>query len=340
MLRDRESWDTYSALGQLFQSDPGAFGAVSLVTGRITGRALEISGGVGGDFARYYSRPLSGNFTEGYHGFSYRLNSAGGIGATRVFAMSGPSGSAQMGLRVNADRSISICRDTTALATTPSPVLVPLAWHRIELFVVQDDAAGQYALRVDGSTVIPLVTGADTRNGADTTFTRVTWGNLQGVNTTVDDYTFNDSTGSVNNSWLGDLCIETLRPNADVSINWTRNVGTSNWDAVDEQQLSTGEFLSTASLVKDRLGLTNLTGTPATIFGISSIYHADKNGAGPSSMRANLNSGGSIANGTTRNMNTSAFTYMEPITELDPQGSVAWSAARVNALDVEIERVT
>lgn len=335
MLRAREGWDTYSSLGQLFQSTNNIS---QLGAGRISGQSLYMQTG-GGDFSRHYIRPLGGSYSEGYHGVSFRIvNATGIVGNQRQFAVRGASVQ-HLGWRTNSDRSISVVRDATVLATSAPNVLVVGAWHRVELFGVHHDTTGQYALRVDGNTVIPLTTNVDTRNAGDPTYNEVIFGCLQGPEVQFDDYTFNDSTGSINNSWLGDLCIETIRPDSDVSINWTRNTGSSNWSAVDDATVNTGDFLTAASLVKDTLGLVNLTGNPASILGLGAIYHADKTGAGASDMRVNLNSGGSVANGTTRGMNTTAFTYQEPIVELDPQGSVAWSVSRVNALNIELDRV-
>jgi hypothetical protein len=209
-------------------------------------------------------------------------------------------------------------------------------WHRVELGFTIHDTTGSYELRVDETTVLSG-TNVDTRNGTPTTVNAVGLG-ISLNELIVDDLTFNDNAGSApNNTFLGDLSVEQLVATSDVTVAMTRSTGATNFSCVDEGALSTTDYVTAASAMSDKYGLADLAATPATIFAVATRYHANKDNTGTCDMRARLHSGASIGDGATVGMNTSGRFYTD-IFETDPQGGGAWTGARVNALNVEIER--
>jgi hypothetical protein len=308
-----------------------------LTAGRINGSAHTIGGTSGGDLNGNWSFSLPSTYSEGFFGDSIIIS--GTPVSSRRFMLVRNGSTTHLSVYLNTDRSLSVARDTTILATSAPGVIVPTAWHRVELGFVISDTVGSYELRVDGATVLSA-TGVDTQNGVTTGVNVLIVANQQNVTITHDDITFNDTTGPApNNTFLGDLHIEQLVPTSDSSIAWTRSTGASNFSCVDEARISTTDYITIAAPGTDRYGLKDVTNTPAQIFGVNVSFHGNKDNTGACDIRANLVSGGTVGTGTTRSMNTAAMLYTE-LFETDPDTGSAWTGAAVNNLMTEVERVT
>jgi hypothetical protein len=113
-----------------------------------------------------------------------------------------------------------------------SSTFIPLnTWHYLEFSVhVGTGTSGAYIVRINNQIVLQN-TGCDTQDTADTTVSAVKIGGNNNV--TYDDLYITNSSGSINNGFMGDMRIETLYPSADVSVDLTpiNAMGNSNLNA-------------------------------------------------------------------------------------------------------------
>jgi hypothetical protein len=311
---------------------PGYTGSANWQPGRINGRAFYVQGG--GEFQYTCGCVFPAAYSQGCFALSFRVT-VQGTGSNR-FVLLRNSLTTHLAIYLNnATMSLSVARDGTVLGTTASNVIFPSAWHRIELGFVIHDTTGSVELRVDGAVVLTL-TNVDTRNGATTDVNTFILGNAGTSNDTyIDDVTLCDSP----TQFLGDLHIEQLVPTSNAAVTWTPSTG-ANYATVDEARVSTTDYVTapTAGLI-DRYGMADMAASPTTVFAVQTLHHANKDDTGTCTMRANVISGASTGNGATRGMNSTPFIYADIFTT-DPQGGAAWTGARVNAMQLEIERVS
>lgn len=111
------------------------------------------------------------------------------------------------------------------LAQTQGPVIVSGNWHFLEMDF--DQAGGKFTLRIDdptaGNTPAIAATGLTFANPV-AQMTVLGCSGTSGSSTWMDDFFIRDTSGSVNNSWLGDRRVATLLADADTpTAGWTAN---------------------------------------------------------------------------------------------------------------------
>lgn len=136
-------------------------------------------------------------------------------------------------------------------------------WTRIEM-----------KLDIDGDSAIVHVDGVEVLNSATDLATlssginQVAFGNQY---TRVDDtLIWNSDAGDGFTTWMGDLIIECLLPNAVGNYSqFSRSTGTINYTLVDEQGLTTTDYVyATAPDTKDSYGYSDLSVTPTTVHAV------------------------------------------------------------------------
>lgn len=144
-------------------------------------------------------------------------------------------------IRVNADRSLTVYRETTSLASSAAGVIPLDDWCYFEMKVVCDNTTGSYEVRIDGADVLSN-TGVDTQSDTDNFYNVVRFnGWLASVSPSlgmrIDDFWVCDSTGSSSlNSFLGPgIKVTTLSPDSDGDLtDWTPSTGNTHYNLVDE----------------------------------------------------------------------------------------------------------
>jgi len=241
-------------------------------------------------------------------------------------------------LGVNRTSTASV---TTSLFTSPTPVARPGIWCYVELKAVAHASAGTIEVRVNGATVCAL-TGQNTASSGAARFGQLYLGSgANSVTSFFDDLYICDNSGARLNDFLGECRIDPQMPSSDVSISgWTRSAGTSDFSAVNKAVLATTPNLTAAAAgALDAFGLAALTGTPSTIHAVQATYAHLKSDAGAATMRANVKSGATTQNGATISPGTTSA-YQTDIVALDPATGAAWTAAGLNAANLQLERVT
>ncbi len=214
-------------------------------------------------------------------------------------------------------------------------------WHRIEVQLTVNNTTGVLTINLDGTQVF-TVSGIDTQQGSNA------WTDVFSMQSNVptsaptvlfDDLTLNDDQGGINDGFLGDVRIQTLRPtSAGFVTNFTPSAG-ANWENVDE---TTGPdddttFNETSIATdQDLYNISNLTGTVASIKAVVIRATARKDDAGSRTIELLSRTGGSTDVGATQTLLTT-YSNFEEIHEVDPDTAVAWTPAGVDASQIGLE---
>jgi hypothetical protein len=155
-----------------------------------------------------------------------------------------------------------------------------------------------------------------------------------------DDFYVCDNSGSApNNTFLGDVRVQTLLPTgAGASTQWTPSVG-NNWDNVNDAPYSAATYNSAnAAGLRDTYAMSDVNSATDTIFGVQANLLALKTDSGSANVKHVVRSGGTDYSGADRVLSTSLASYVA-VREVDPATSVAWDNAGINAVEFGMEVV-
>lgn len=304
----------------------------SLVTGRDTGRALEI----GALRSIYFS--VTGNPSTLIVGKASKFD-----GTVTVFPFAFREGTTKhVVVAVNlALGKVLVYRDSTLLAETAEGLITTGSWVYLEAKVVIHDSAGSVSIRKDGVEILS-VSSVDTMNGGTGVITNFGVYNQEfSGSELIDDLYIADTTGAVNNDFLGDVRVVTLRPDgAGDSTQFTPSAG-ANYECVDDDQVDSDTTYVESSTVgqKDLYALGALGLTPSSIFAVQVSAYARKDDSGVRTARVITKSGTTTENGDETTLGTT-YTGVMDLMELNPDDSAAWELADINALQAGIEVVS
>jgi len=230
----------------------------------------------------------------------------------------------------------------TQVGSTASAALSDASWHWIEVKVVlgTNDSTGSITVKVNDVTKI-TATSIDTYSSGTLAF--IQWLG-SGGGWRMDDVIIMDGTGSYMNDFLGETKIETLIPNADGSNTaWTASAG-SDYQCVDDglgvANDDTDYIESSTASQKSDFQFSNLNNNPTAIHAVQVRARAKKTDAGARSLRSFITSSASSENGTTMGLTTNYAWRRNGVHYRDPNGTIAWTGAAVDALKAGVELTT
>jgi hypothetical protein len=225
MLIFCDSFDTYNSIPQKYDSNggPPTIGTAYARTGR---NGMLCSTGGGAVFAG--------------KNFSSRSSFVIGFAINcQVINVCAPfliydSGSVQITLTIDLSGTVKVYRGYPSafggagtVLGTGSSIISPLnAWHYLETKVVISTTVGTVDVHLDGVSILSL-TGQNTQATSNATWNQVSIGlpAPAGSNTVyVDDFYLCDTTGSFNNTFLGDVSILARLPSGNGTLNNFTNV--------------------------------------------------------------------------------------------------------------------
>ncbi len=236
----------------------------------------------------------------------------------------------------------SLSPSGTLLGTSANGV-VSTDWHYMELGAVISDTVGAAVVKVDNSTVITF--SGDTRNGGTSTDldTLVHFAGKTDTSTVMpsailDDLYICNALGGVNDTFLGDMRIQTCSPSgAGSSTALTPTGSGTNYLNVNEVPDDTATYNGSATPGdRDTYALANLASGTGTIYAVQQVMTAFKTGAGSASLKAAQKSGATVSYGATQSLGTSPAVYLD-VFETNPATSAAYTATEVNALEAGAE---
>lgn len=234
--------------------------------------------------------------------------------------------------------------DETNLVT--SAAAIPAGgWHYVEVKATIADAGGIAQVWVDGTQYVDFT--GDTQRSTETTKDHIRFGHPNANSGTAyrfhyDDFYYLDTTGSTNNDRLGDVRVETIRPNGNGnSSQWVGSDAdsTDNYALIDEATLDTADYVGTSTPTnKDTYAYESISLTAGTVHGARIVSHAQKTDSGAASINHVTRSSASETDSSSMALSgVSAWAYYQSFQETDPNGGGAWSVSAINAAEFGVK---
>jgi hypothetical protein len=249
------------------------------------------------------------------------------------------------GLQVHVDWSVADnllrvyrAAGATNLLGTSSLTLPLTSWHLVELrWQASSATSGIVQLWLDGTLTINL-SGVDNTATANVNVQRfdLNTSGSAGTGFGFDDLAINDTAGTLNNGQIGEGSIVLLKPNgAGTNTAQTRG-GTdsgANWSQVDELPVSLTDYVFSATAgTRDTYALEDIPAGSWSVNCAEVVAYAQNSDIGAGSLGPTVKSGATTNEGTAQALGTTA-TFVRQLYETDPNTSVAWTNAAVNALE-------
>ncbi|MCK5432472.1 MAG: hypothetical protein KAJ03_06990, partial [Gammaproteobacteria bacterium] len=247
-------------------------------------------------------------------------------------------------MRVNASGKLELWRGAAVtLLETSVQTLFQDTYNYIEVRVKISNTVGEWEVRVNGEVYLKDVVGdKDTQSGGTSVVDSIQLGNTRQAITLIDDVYICDTAGAQNNTFLGDIQVKTVVPDADGGhVAWTRSTGANDWEVVDELPTNETDYLSTSVLNdKTTQDFAALPGDNGTILAVCHVIHAAKFDGGIRSLKSLARPVAADTLGSNEMFQSSDFTMQSEIWELNPDTSSAWTEAEVNAGEFGIQVVS
>lgn len=267
----------------------------------------------------------------------------------------GPGGQAQLVLSFNVDGSLTLTRaygygqntatsplslsSGTVLASSASGVVAAGAWAFVEIKATIHGSAGSAEVRVNGAAVIS-VSGANTQGSGSAQITSVVLGmNAWNADPSFDDFYACDTSGSVNDDFLGDVRVDAHYPTgAGATAGWSASAG-SNYACVDENPANDDtDYVSTSTLnAIDTYAFEDLKNAGGTIRAVQVVASCRKSDAGACSVAPVVRRGGTDYIGTAGNPDQ-GYAYIRRPYDVDPSTSAAWTETDFNGAEFGVKK--
>jgi len=268
-------------------------------------------------------------------GFAVRFAAIG----TRLFFALYDGATLGVNLTLTPAGEIVIKCGSTTLATSSNAAIAINTWYYVELKVKCHSTTGTFELRV-GGIAVSSGSGVDTQAGANSYHDGFRFlGQVTSSSMYLDDFYFLDSSGSVNNDFLGNRRIVTLYPDAaGDSTDFTPDSG-SNYARVNEAVSGDdADYVedSTAGH-KDLYGYAALSGVESDIAGVQVTTDCRETDATNFTLITVCKSATTESDDAGQAIGTTSYTSKRRIIETDPDTAAAWTTAGVDAAQFGIK---
>jgi hypothetical protein len=229
----------------------------------------------------------------------------------------------------------------TLIATSVAGVLDG-NWHYVEVFASINATTGQVTVKVDGNAVITFT--GNTKNGGTSTnidavrFRTGKYFASSNCIISIDDLYVCDATGGVNNTFLGDVRVQSMAPSgAGSSTQLTPTGAANNYANVNENPYNSATYNASSTVgQRDTYTLSDLAANTTSVFGVQSVAHMQKSDAGTANAKIALKSGAGVYYDATQSLGSSTAAYTQ-VRETDPATATAWTVGNANALEAGME---
>lgn len=316
-LEKYDGFDHYNTAAQLARKwDTGSAGS-TFPAGRFGGNCLRTNG------TNVATATLTAQQTR-VIGWAWQTDALG-AGTVLTFL---DAGSAQLEVRITAGGLFTVTKNGSVLGTSSATYVIN-TWYYMEFKCKIDPSTGTYELRQNGVSIISG-SGANTRNTANSTVNQVKL--IAGVaNQEYDDVYILNTSGSVNNDFLGECRILMNLPTGDGnSSQWTPSTGVNHWANVDEATPNDDTDYNSDATVGhiDLFTFASISPT-GTIAAVQTTLTARKDDAGARQIAEQCRSSSTNYTGATQTMN-STYGMTSEIRETDPATGIAWTTTGVN----------
>lgn len=289
----------------------------------------------GNDDGHYIQKDLGASYTTIIIGFAVKVSNQ--TAAYMVVTLLDSAGGAQGGLVFNTNGTVDYRRgswtsSTTLVTSTSAPIST--AWTYVEAKVTISDTAGSVNLRLNGAAD-GSVSSVDTQSTTNANVRYVRFG-TQGAHTGTsqfyyDDWYACDTSGAVNNDFLGPVRVDPLFVSADGANDaFVASSGSSSAAMVNELVETTDSYMQSgtvdAKTTFEMQAIPPIQGA-GTIFGVMTeargLYDTSVN-----SVAGLVKSGASESTGTAVALGASATTVVQ-VQGTDPATSALWTASNL-----------
>lgn len=241
-------------------------------------------------------------------------------------------------VRMDSLGHVAVTRNGTTIATSVSALEIG-SWNFIELKATIHSTTGYVELRINGA-VEATFTG-NTRNGGTGVLNRFMLGNVGQDDPRWSDIYVLDGSGTMNNDFLGDVKIETLRPSAAGSYTQFTPLAGANWENADDSTPDDDATYNASATAgqKDSFALTDLATAAGSVIGVQQNTRWRKDDAGSRTARALVRVASTDAVGPDLALGDT-FTTARRVIEQNPVTAAAWTIAEVDALEAGYELVS
>lgn len=213
-------------------------------------------------------------------------------------------------------------------------------WHYIELQVTQGTSNGILSVRINGILAIQMTAQNTIQGGGQllTAFVGAVPGQNCPLTIDVDDFYIADTSGTINNTFLGDVRVDALQAQADGSLNqWTASpVGTAACEAVSDEDEATAISAPAVGL-RQSFDVEPLpVMATSAIYGIQLTMLARKTDAGLGKVKGLVVSGAQSAVSPDIILQEQ-LAWQSTLFERNPNGNVQWTEAAFNAAEFGLE---
>jgi hypothetical protein len=245
------------------------------------------------------------------------VTNAGAIGAYRSTVAAGTSGGTLL---------------TGGLSA--AGIIKAETWHFIEVSFVISDTVGQVTIKVDGVAVVTTAATQDTKFAATAGWSSFVLGSPATSTINVfDDVYWTDGAS------LGERRVQNLKPTADVvgAQDFVPLGGGTHFSEVDDVTVDGDTSYIQGSTVgeTDRFEFEDIP-VGASVDAVLINTFAMKTDAGSRSIALTAKSGAVVSDGANEAL-AASYGKLERLLTSDPDGSVAWTAAKVNALEAGVK---
>ena len=226
------------------------------------------------------------------------------------------------------------------LISTSVATAAARGWHYVELLVTQGTGNGVLSVRLNGVLAIQM-NAQDTLRGSGqllTAFLGAIPGQSCPLTLDVDDFYIADTSGTINNTFLGDVRVDALKAIGPGSLNqWTVTPsGTAAWEAVSDEDEATNISAPNAGLRQSfDVAPLPVMATPA-IFGVQLTLLARKTDAGLGKVKGLVVSGAQTAVSPEVILQEQQA-WQCALFERNPNGNVQWTESAFNAAEFGVE---
>ena len=255
----------------------------------------------------------------------------------QVFAFR-DSGTVQVDLRMTTTGALQVTRNGTVLATTSNTISAG-QWYYVEFQVTINSSAGSFTLQITTPGGIASTwasgSGVNTQSTGNASTNEIAFiGYANNSNDTyIDDLYCLNTSGSVNNTFLGDSRIVTNLPNADgASTQWTPSTGSTHYNLVNEANPNDDtNYVNSATAGQLDLYKYPSISISGAIAGVQITMCARKDDAGARTVSAEYRSAGgtNYAGGSSFNPTPGYLMYRQ-VYDTDPATGSQWTLSGVN----------
>lgn len=282
-------------------------------------------------------KALPSTYSTLFGGFAWRVQTVASSAQDLFFVRDTAGGTNLMRIGYDATGKLSIRNSGGTVIATGTTVLTTATWYYIEFKLVIAGASGTIEIHLNGASEITTTTGnfGSTNAGAIVLQAPGTSGNSD-----YDDLYILDTTGSApQNTFLGDVRVETIYPTADGNhTQWTPNSGSTHYTQVDEAQADgdTSYVSDSTPGDLDTYAFGDID-TGATVFAVQRNIYARKDDANTRQIAPVTRQSGTDYVGTTVTLSSSYVTYSQ-LDNQDPTGS-NWTPTTVNADEFGVKEI-